>query len=165
MSSFICSRRHFGSISKGIMRLHRDENFYFPRTLEKIAPELNHRNASEKEVEKRISTLTNSLSRLQVMCVCYQYGDNCKNIDARIEEQLTSMKVKSVNPIDLHTIPLYKAITCALYQIEISHLEEVRQLTTEERNCLTFFETLNSELAEHIVNKLPEFNAAQWSIA
>lgn len=164
MSSFICSRRHFDSIARGVINLHQSNNFYPSRKLETYLIEFNRTHYdSQKSKEELLEILTDELAALQVRCVCHQYKST-DSVDNEIDEQLEIMQVKSSRPIVLNQISLYRAICCALYQIETCYLQKTRPLSPVEEGVLNFFETLNAELAEHIVQKLPEFSKARWSI-
>ena len=166
MSSFICNDKHFAYIAKGIIYLATKTDFYFSPELLKIAPELDrHKSTGKKDAQHRIDALTNNLRDLQVLCVCLQYKHHFPGtLDQEIQAHKQHLDYQQFTVEGLTLVRLYKALCCALYQIETHHLEELRPLTTDEREGLSFFTTLKIELSEYIIWKSPAFQNAPWEI-
>lgn len=162
MSSYINNRKHFDTISLNLQRLFGQQDFYLYPKLRELAAGIGCVKDKNICVEKLVANLRN----LQVACVCYQYKHRHEpepilNVIARTKEEL---RTEQSTPISLTLEGLYKVLGCAMYQIELFGLEQVRPLTKEERNTYDFFEMLTPMIAEYIVNRSKEYNKAPWSI-
>lgn len=167
MSSFICSNKHFVSIAKGIMRMIQTNNFYVSFSLKQIAPQIYSykRTSDEKSAMKEVNSFIETLMEIQVVCVSLQYRHHYEGrLNQEISEQREILHMPCDNPVSLSPAALYKSIHCALYQIETKHLEELRPLTSKEKDCLTFFRLFAANIADHIVSHLPEYDKAPWGI-
>lgn len=166
MSSFICSNKHFASIAKGIMSIIKTDDFYVSYDLRKIAPKIyNDRGTSDQFATEEINSFIGTLMELQVLCVSLQYRHHYEGcLDQEISEQREILHIPCHNPVSLSPAALYKSIHCALYQIETEHLEELRPLTSKEKDCLTFFRLFANNIADYVIQHLPEYDKAPWGI-
>ena len=167
MSSFICSNKHFASIAKGIMHIININSFHVSYDLKQIAPQIYSYKqiANEKFAMKEVNSFIETLMELQVLCVSLQYRHHYEgHLDQEISEQREILHMPCDNPVSLSPAALYKSIHCALYQIETEHLEELRPLTSKEKDCLTFFRLFAANIADHIVSGLPDYDKAPWVI-
>jgi len=165
MSSFICSAKHFNSIEKKLHDLIYDNNFYVPYSLKNIVPKFyDRRQSSVKNVEKELTGIVNTLRELNVLCVSLQYKHHYEGVlDTQIQSELNEVKTKTETR-HLTNHGLYNAFSCLNYQIEIGHLKELRELTTDEENALTFLREMKIALASDIVSKLPEDKSNTWEV-
>lgn len=161
MSSFINTRRHFDSIAAGIKKLLRSQDFYPPENVKKHLPGAVLRSplAELEQVDKMVARLLD----LQIISVCCQYPSG-QTPDAAIEEQRLIMERSCAHPVTLAPIPLHKAISCALYQIEPQYVEKYRPLTDDQQACMSFFEEFQTYLAGYIVTNTTVYQAAAWAI-
>lgn len=167
MSSFICSNKHFASIAKGIMCIIGTNSFYVSYNLKQIAPQIYSykQTLNEQSAIKEVNSFIGTLMELQVLCVSLQYRHHYEgHLDQEISEQREILHIPCNNPVPLSPAALYKSIHCALYQIETEHLEELRPLTSKEKDCLAFFQLFAANIADHIVSCLPEYDKAPWGI-
>lgn len=165
MSSFICSSNHFNSIECTLQHLLKGDTFRFPYELEKSYPDWFSRfTKTNKQISESISKIIDILRELNVICVSLQYRHhNAGNIDNEIKAQLYMLrKSKGGSVLTLHG--LYNALNCLVYQIEIEHLEELRELLPEEKASLNFANVMINGIAKHIVDHMPEDNTCKWSI-
>jgi hypothetical protein len=161
MSSYINDRRHFDSIAAGIKKLLQISRFCPSKKLSECIPVAAFR--SPDSDMKPVDEIVARLADIQIISVCHQYPADC-GIEADIADNRQIMSFPASGVKALSPVSLYKAIRCSLYQIEERRIEALRPLTVEETGCLTFFRTLLSELAEHIVERLPEYEKATWDI-
>lgn len=167
MSSFICSNKHFASIAKGIMHIININSFHVSYDLKQIAPQIYSykQTLNEQSAIKEVNSFIGTLMELQVLCVSLQYRHHYEgHLDQEISEQREILHIPCNNPVPLSPAALYKSIHCALYQIETEHLEELRPLTSKEKDCLAFFGLFAANIADHIVSRLPEYDKAPWGI-
>ena len=54
----------------------------------------------------------------------------------------------------LGRLQLYDVLKTVVYQIELNHLEDLRELTQEEKKAYSFLETIINCTACHVCNKL-----------
>ena len=84
-------------------------------------------------------------------------------LDAQIQSEMYRVKEKTdVANLTLHG--LYNALNCIGYQIETEHLEELRSLTTSEKNALTFLQEIKVAIGEQIIRELPEDHTNKWEV-
>ena len=167
MSSFICSNKHFASIANGIVRIIETNNFHVSYNLKQIAPQIYSykQTLNEQSAIKEINSFIETLMDLHVLCVSLQYRHHYEGrLDQDIREQREILHLPCNNPVSLSAAALHKSIRCALYQIETEHLEELRPLTSKEKDCLTFFRLFAINIADYIVSHLPEYGKAPWGI-
>ena len=159
MSSYITTRRHFDSIAAGMKELLTRRDFSPPNEVRKhIAQEGLTRTSADM---KRVDELVARLADIQIISVCYRYPSE-RGIPVAIADQREIMGLPSRRPLTLQPVPLFKAIDCALYQIDTWQVEKDHPLTTEERDCLDFFERFSVYLTRYIVERLPAYtNAAR----
>jgi hypothetical protein len=161
MSSCINDRRHFDCIAAGIKKMLWSQNFHPSRKVTKHLPGVALH--SQDADMMRVDELTQMLADIQIESVCRQYPSG-RGVEVDIADQRQIMKIPSRNPKALTPVALFKAIGCAHYQIEEWRIEKVRPITTEETDCLAFFEVFRAELAAYIVTRLPEYEKAEWDI-
>ncbi len=166
MSSFLNTPKHFNSIEFSIQNLFWGSNFYCPYSFKAVFPELyDKKHYSTERIEKTVTGIVDTLRELSVLCVTLQYKHHYTgSLDNEIAGQKTMLLTDKNDKTSLSKVGLYKAINCAMYQIETDHLKELRALTPEEENCLFFFKELSKTLAEDIVNELKEYKDQKWSI-
>ncbi|WP_455635181.1 hypothetical protein [Parabacteroides sp.] len=167
MSSFICSNKHFASIAKGIVCIIKTNSFHVSFSLKQIAPQIYSykRTLNEQSAIKEVNSFIDTLMELQVLCVSLQYRHHYEgHLDQEISEQREILHIPCENPVSLSPVALYKSIHCALYQIETEHLEELRPLTSREKDCLTFFRLFANNIADYIIKHLPEYDKVPWTI-
>jgi hypothetical protein len=164
MSSFINSAKHFNSIENKIVDKAIFEKYYFPYPLKEVYPCLFGFSRDEKEIKRVVKHIINTVKELQVLCVCLQYKHHYVGVlDKEIQEQLEIVNVKDA-PIHLTDVALFKLLGCTLYQIETNHLQELRNLTTDEQNALMFLKELQKSVAFDIVSKSTEFENSKYDI-
>jgi hypothetical protein len=145
MSSFVCSDAHFNSIQRALTSSHK-----FSQYRSSYSPYYCLRDYNEKQ----IGSLVDTWHTINYEAVARQYGDN--------------LFIPNRNHKDFKVITesgLVKALQCLNYQIEIHHIKNVRKLTTEEETAMDILGNLISEINENIVNKLPEYNTAEWELS
>lgn len=165
MSRIINFRRHFDSIIEGLMYRYRTTQFFCAQNLE-VIPELRVGNI-EKEVRKRVSELVLTIMDLQIYSFYSQYSSHSDLPSKQlIKEQREEMhREESPDPLELKDpICLYKAMSCAIYQIEPEDIEKIHPLSEKEKNAIKFFKYLLHHLAESIILQLPEYDKADWAI-
>jgi hypothetical protein len=138
--------------------------FHFPESLRDICPSLFNRYSDNRRKEKEARAIVDALRELNVICVSLQYRSHyAGRLDAEINEQMEIVKhYKGYN--NLSKVELFKALQCTQYQIEISHLQELRELTQPEQNGLLFLKEMINSLAFSIVDEMPAYNTAPWGI-
>lgn len=165
MSSFINSAEHFNSVENALAELTYKQGFYVPYSLKQIAPKFYAKqHYSFETVRDEIKGIIDTLKELQVVCVTLQYKHHYEGVlDKEIETQMNLVKIKS-NIEGLSLCGIVKALNCIDYQIEVEHLKELRELTNEEQNALTFVREMVNALNMHIVSDLPEYESAKYCI-
>ena len=158
MSSFICSELHFNSVEYYIaQRQLGNDPIYCLRKLVKTA----NKWATSEEIAEFVDTLRT----LSVLCVSLQYRHHHKNgLDSEIAEQRKTLFNNKTIRVHLSDVSAYKAFQCISYQLEISHLTEIRKLTSDEELAMELLHEITCEIAMKIVRRLPEYTAAAWSI-
>lgn len=166
MSSILLSARHFNSVEYGIKKLAMNQQFEFCYAIRKQYYPLIDRHYVEIEtVEKTVSEIMDEIRKLSVLCYHLQYKkDYPGTLDQEIQEWNEILFNDKNNILKLSDIELYAALNSVSYQIEIDHLEELRQLTPKEQNALVFLELFKSDLLEHIVSHTQEYKDAKWCI-
>lgn len=165
MSSFICSSEHFNSVEAKLHLLAAGRGFYLPYSLRDICPKwYNKQDHLIEPIEQEISYLIDVLRLLNVVCVSLQYKSHYEGIlDQEIQEQITLVKTKTeTKEITLHG--LYNALRCINYQIEIDHLQELRELTPEEGKALEFLKLITISIGQQIISNLPDDRSNIWEI-
>ena len=113
---------------------------------------------------EEIEEFVNVLSELQIICVCLQYRKNTQGgLDKEIQQQSEFVKQKT-SLERMNEAGAYKALSCIRYQIETEHLQELRDLTLEEEKAMKVLTDIIHELAAMIVQELPEYKQASYSI-
>ena len=165
MSSYICSAKHFNSIEKKLEELVYEQDFYIPYSLRNVVPKwYEKRKYSFDVIFEEIKNIINSLRELNVVCVSLQYKHHYIGVlDEEIKNELKEVKRKtSIKNLTKHG--LYNALKCLNYQIEIEHLEDIRELTIEEQKAYLFLKEFTYSLCEDIVSNLEEDKTNTWSI-
>jgi 2-keto-4-pentenoate hydratase/2-oxohepta-3-ene-1,7-dioic acid hydratase in catechol pathway len=157
MSSFIHSSTHFNSVQKAIEN-YLEARKDFSYSLNPVF--------DQPFTVAMVKPFMDTLRKLSVLCVSYQYEDHYENIDAEIKTQteilFSDLKTTKIinNPIDL-----IRAIGSIDYQIEISHLEEVRDLEVGEVNTMKLLKVLPHAIAlEEIKNTKQYDESKTWSL-
>lgn len=163
MSSFICDSKHFNSIEAAMHKIASENDFYPSRELGSICPAW-YQSKPKEEVEKEITAIIDTLRSLNVLCVSLQYKHHYEGkLDEEIKKQMMLVKTKTrIKELTHHG--LYNALGCLNYQIELQHLEGLRELTPEEKTAMKFMNLIRAEIAMHIVDKLPDDQSNRWSI-
>lgn len=166
MSSFINSAKHFNSIEQKLKRLLR-RDFRGWHSLKDVTPGIyTHwtNGVFTESDEQEITEIINTLRDLSVLCVSLQYKHHYEgSLDAEIATQKKAVRVGTDTALlSLHG--LYNALNCVMYQIEIEHLQELRELTKEESKALEFVEKITSAIAMQIVDELPDDSTCTWSM-
>jgi hypothetical protein len=158
MSSFICSPIQFNSIEYYLTQKELgNDPIYCLRKLAKTA----NKSATGEEITGFVDTLR----VLSVLCISLQYQRHFKNrLDAEIVEQRKKLFNNKKVRVHLNDISAYKSLQCISYQIEISHLTEIRKLTPEEELAMELLHEITCEIAMKIVRRLPEYNKTAWSL-
>jgi len=158
MSSFICSPIQFNSIEYYLTQKELgNDPIYCLRKLAKTA----NKSATGEEITGFVDTLR----VLSVLCISLQYQRHFKNrLDLEIAEQRKKLFSNKKPRVFLNDISAYKALQCINYQIEISHLKELRDLSASEELAMELLHEITCEIAMKIVRRLPEYTAAGWSL-
>jgi hypothetical protein len=161
MSSYIPSAKHFNSCQAATVELLTDSDFYFG-PIREICPGAYHRDAVSAKAE--FKKMFDTLRRLTVLCVSLQYKNHYTGrLDSEIKEQ-TEVVFNSRQFEPLNKYGLLKCLGCIQYQIEPHHLEDLRELTEDEKNALEFLEKMQQMLALHLVRNAPNYEKAPYSI-
>lgn len=92
---------------------------------------------------------------------------NENSCDARYREESNQkpltffLKERFVSAPD--TYQFLKWLQCIKYNIELSTIETVREITEDEREAYKFLSRLIDEAKMAIIDSLPEYKAATWS--
>ena len=165
MSSYICSAKHFNSIEKKIKDLVQDNDFYLPYSLKSIVPKFyNKQKNSLDDIFKEIENIINTLREINVLCVSLQYKHHyIGTLDKEIERELIDVKQKTeIKELSIHG--LYNALSCLSYQIELEHLKDIRELSSEEKKAIIFLKEFKISICEHIVANLSKDKTNTWCI-
>jgi hypothetical protein len=165
MSSFICTSKHFTSIEKKMHQLINKDDYYTPYELREVCPKnYDKRNNLIETMEAEISKHIDTLRTLNAVCVILQYKHHYKGtVNAQISSEVNEVHRKS-QPVELTTMGVYKALKCVIYQIELNHLEELRELRTEEKNAMKYIKETISFLATYILTNSEEWEKAAYTI-
>lgn len=159
MSSFINSPKHFRSVEDYLCMQAMNNRIYSLRQLTTVKNGLYGFPRSEE-----IEDFINTLSELQVVCVCLQYRRHKSGgLDKEIQVNKEFVKIKT-SLERLTEAGAYKALSCIRYQIEVEHLKELRELTPEEAKAMKVLTDIIHELAEMIVHETADYKKATYSI-
>lgn len=166
MSSYVCSPEHFNSIAKAAeSALIWEQNFHFWNIeLIEAYPELKRPREFKKATKTFVEKMVDTLRDINALCVSLQYKHHyVGKLDEEIEsqKQYTRSSNKSKH---LTKHGLFKALQCLDYQIEIVHLEELRELTDDEKNAMLFLDKFKDAMAHHIVSYSSEYDQAAWEV-
>lgn len=165
MSIEINTRRHFDSIIEGLMYRYRTNQFFCAQNKE-IIPELGVSNIEQK-VRKQVRELALAIMDLQIYSYYSQYSSHFDLPPEQLikEQREETHSEESPDPLELKDpICLYKAMSCAIYQIDTEYIEKIHPLTEKEKNAVKFFKYFLYHLAESIIIQLPEYDKADWAI-
>jgi hypothetical protein len=158
MSSFICNPELFNDLESNLSRLGTDQNLYQIRVALGIK-----REDTEKDIKSKVKGIINALKDLNVLCVILQYKHHYKGVvNETIEAERNALNA-NYRPKVVSLVQLYKHIGCLLYQIEVDHLKELRELTNDENMGLFTIEMVRDAIACTIVENSSEYNEAKWS--
>lgn len=153
MSSYVHSNLHFNSVEKSLVQYMKD-NKDFHYSLTPIF--------SKKFNSEMVKPFMDTIRKLSVLCVTYQYKHHYENVEKEIDEEteilfsdMNSFK-KLNNPIDL-----IKALKSISYQIEIEQLKKVRDLEESELNSMKLLEVLPYAIALHEIIKSKAYNESK----
>ena len=143
----ILSNKHFSTIENHFVSLMRNNEFYTYR-LKKYGLY----NIPNSQIVQTVKPLFNKLKELNVICVVMQYKEHSKGcVDQEIKSNLEALK-HNVKPEIVDNATFYNNLCCLKYQIEIEHIEGLR-------DDLIFFHTFLLDLidvvANYIASKLP----------
>ena len=141
--------------------------FSFPYELKGEFPELyNMHTAPDFAKAQSVQELTNSLRSLNALCVTLQYAHHYEGrVDQEIKEQTDGLINEKSGGELLNKVQLFKALQCLNYQIETSHLTELRELTIDEANAMKFLDVFTDALARFIVSSSSDYDKAKWELA
>lgn len=160
MSSFICNPEHFNSIERALKSLGNDTSFYLTPKFSKLLKSFHPQDDYEA-----ITIFMDTLRELSVLCVSLQYKHHYVGfLDKEIEDQKAILFSDKHSSITLDHVGLLKAIQCVGYQIELEHLQELREITEAEQNAIGLIEGYEQTLSMYIINKLPSYEASAWCI-
>lgn len=158
MSSFICSPKHYNSIERKLIYELVDrgnKELEIPYEIRKSMPVF---------TPTDISKIVDTIRELNVLCVSLQYKHHYEGVlDNEIETQKLILTDRR-ECADLTIHGLYNAMRCAIYQIEIRHLKELRETTEQENKAMIFFDEMINKIAHHLVRKMPEDKSNCWSL-
>jgi len=158
MSSFICSREHFNSVEYYLVQTQLSKDPIY--CLRKLA-----KTSNKSATPEEITAFMDTLRELSVLCVSLQYRHHHKNgLDAEIAAQRKTLFSNKTPRVHLAEISAYKALQSVNYQLEISHLIEIRQLTPVEEQAMELLGDISNEIAAKIIRKLSAYEKAAWSI-
>jgi len=139
MSAFITSDENINSIISFI-RSDSGKNQHIYRSLE------NTNLTWSGQDDARV--LGSKMRDLNIEAVCARYTDD------KVEVLRGNDDYKFVETLRPSRIQAYKSLRCWLYQCTEGHIPET--------DLFKAFDQVSSEMAKHIVNRLPEFDAATW---
>jgi hypothetical protein len=139
MSSFLHTPNHFNSIENSLISL-KQKKYIFNRI-------------SKLDISECIDVHR----KLSVICVFNQYKEKFD-----VEKNIKNLLDNKTACILLNPIELYKAIDSMEYQIEIQHLG--REITDDETRAINLLKDIKINLADFIIDKLPEYDKAKWLI-
>jgi len=109
----------------------------------------------DKETDKALKNFGLELLRLNAMAFWVRYSESTFDAKKEIKEEVESF-VYEDTPLQERTIyKVSKSIHCFLYQCSEGDIPE----TNELYKCL---ERIRDIIDSHIVNSLPEYEAAEW---
>jgi hypothetical protein len=171
MSSFICEPIHFNSVQRKVSEIFlskkndgRQYDLFDINFAKKSFEDLYY----EKDtiiVANLIGEIFDTLRNISVLTVNYQYGKhNPETIHEDIKTDLLILMGEKHTSVPLTDVEVYKAIQCLFYQIEIEHLVAIRPLNDFEKNSMKFLKDFNEKMGKFIINNLPNYQNAKWSI-
>lgn len=163
MSSFVHSAKHFNSIEKALQLAFVNSNVYYTY---RIKRKFNMKNMGVDATYEKITEFVDTLRSLNALCVSLQYKHHYEGVlDAEIQSQTNFLMLNKSENVGLNKIALYKALQSLDYQIEIEHLKDLRELTTQEQDAMGFLSMIIDDIAHDIVRDLEEYEKANsWSI-
>lgn len=162
MSSYIPSAKHFNSCESATRELLTDSDFRFSYKFRDTFPAIYAKQGAAANAE--IKNVYDALKRLTVLCVSLQYKHHyVGKLDQEIQEQMELVFIKE-SPAFLNKYGLLKALGCIHYQIEVKHLQDLRDLTEDEQDALFFLSELKSDLAYHLATHCPQYQNAPYSL-
>jgi hypothetical protein len=167
MSSFICSNKHFNSVEFALQLLlvSRTNQFHSPAAFREKMPNLYYKE-DFASIDADITRMVDHLRRLSALCVTLQYAHHYPGeVDTQIKLKTDDLLRHKKEHIKLTPLGLYNALNCIEYQIETSHLVELRPLTGDEELALLFLSTMIQSLGEYIIRQLPEDQTCHWEIS
>lgn len=165
MSSIICTPKHFYSIERALQEMILSKGLNIPYSLREICPKSYQLNPKDiKAITSEISTLIDTLSELNVICVNLQYRHKFKGkLNSQIQAEILHVKQRNCFK-HLSKLGLYNALGCLSYQIEIEHLLELRPLEEREVKAMEFLKEITIALGQRIITELPEDTTNKWDI-
>lgn len=159
MSSYIVSAKHFASLKHytPIMLKHTHFNSY---NLKRFG--YDDDNLTELELKEVLTDLFSKLEEANVLCNAYQYQESLGIMDTLIQAELKHLRKLNLPIKNLSALGYYNALKCLHYQIEIEHIEGIR-------DDLIFFyyeflETLINCTAQFVCSLLPDDSTNKWEI-
>jgi hypothetical protein len=161
MSSNLLPPIHFNSVELGIYRA------FFIDTPTGFNP-YRYKELSIfkiKDPQELIGALMDEIRSLSALCISLQYKHHYQGkLDEEIERSQEELMSNKTAWEGLPIMGLYKAIQSIEYQIETKHLIELRGLTEPEEVALSWIKKVEGEIAERIINQLPEYRGSKWVI-
>lgn len=154
MSSYICGPEQFRAVEN---RLHliaagNNTDLHLYPIKDCVPKWYDKRHYSIEAIEKEISSHIETLAELQAVCVSLQYKHHYEgDLDTEIKTQVKEIKRK-VNFETIDLMQCYKYLQCITYQIEINHLQELRELTEDEEKAIKFAEGIIRAIADFIID-------------
>jgi hypothetical protein len=139
MSSFVCSSLHYNQIEHALIKKTN-------RGLDALS------NMTAKEV----TNFVNTLYALNRETTSNKYGDDPK------QYKRSKRNFNFLSDSHITDVELLKALDCVVYQIELHHLTDDRELKPSEKRAMDLLDKIRDELAHLIVYSTMEYQRAPW---
>lgn len=147
--NFIPNPLHFNSVERGVK-----EGINLLKTI--------YRDIEPRDIE----TAMDILRELTVLSVCLGREELREEggLDQAIESETRYLFNNKMQSRELTAIELLKAVECTLVQIQFAPIEELRDITEDERRALSILINFKKELTNLIIMSIPEWSKAAWEI-
>lgn len=166
MSSFIHTNCHFNSVEKAIqLALAGGTSKDYCYNVKKKLEKLNTSHYGVDAVWEKVSEYMDEIRKLSSLCVSLQYKHHYEGVlDKEIQEQTAILLGNKSEWVELSDAGLYKALSSMMYQIELEHLKELRELTDTEKQALEMCNILINDIAHDLVRRMDDYENANWRL-
>ncbi len=146
MSVSVCSDRHYNSVELALQSLVLQNSEALPYRFRKTY-----------RMEHQVTALVDTLRDLNLIVYAVRYHKQG-------EVYAPTARSWSEGSVKLNLPGLFQALDCVLYQLELEHLEGIRELTEAERDAFTWAGHIRTGIAVHLTRTMAEEQKTAWAL-